>query len=234
MYRFPGPRAAPGLLSLEFPRLGRDASVQRMYWQLVLPPKEHVVEPPASFSGEFSWGWNGLFWGRKPLLEQRQLERWCGARELADVAGDANRYLFSTLGPVSRCEVRTAMRPLIVMGASGIALVLGLLLIYVPALRHPAVMLVGAVLVGGAAILYPEPALLLGQAASLGVVLTILAGLLQRGVVRHRVIPPQEVSSSIIERSSTQTHYRPPAAGGEPPTETTAAAVPAPASGPQP
>jgi hypothetical protein len=214
--------------------LGQDVSVQRTYWQLVLPPKEHVVVPPASLSGEFSWGWNGLFWGRIPLLEQRQLERWCGARELTDVAGNTNRYLFSTLGPVDGCELRTAMRPLIVMAASGAALVLGLLLIYVPGLRHPTILLVGAVGLGAAAAIYPEPALLLAQAASLGVVLTVLAGLFQGRAARRRVGPTREGSDVVLERSSTQTHRRPPSPADEPPTETAPAAVPVPSPGPAP
>jgi hypothetical protein len=126
------------------------------------------------------------------------------------------------------------MRPLIVMAASGAALVLGLLLIYVPGLRHPAILLVGAVGLGAAAAIYPEPALLLAQAASLGVVLTIVAGVFQGRAARRRVGPPREGSDAGLERSSTQTHRRPPSPADQAPTETAPAAVPVPSAGPSP
>jgi len=233
VYHFPTARPEPGLLALELPRLGRDAWVHRMYWQLVLPRKEHVILAPTSpagesFAGEYSWGWSGLFWGRKPLLGQAQLETWCGARHLADVSGESNCYLFSTLGTVGRCELYTAMRPRIVLLASGIALVVGLTLIYVPKTRHPAALLLGAVALGSAAVLEPEPVLLVAQAASLGVALSIVAGMLHRGVVRRRQpAVPREVSSSVVRSGSPPGYPPPPASDNETPTETIPATAPA-------
>lgn len=218
LYRFPAPRPDPGLLAMELPRLGREVAVHRFYWQLVLPRNEHVILAPDVFTSEFAWGWNGLFWGRQPLLEQPQLETWGAARHLTDVSGETNRYLFSALGTVSRCEVRTAMRPQIVLVASGIALVVGLLLIYIPPMRHPAMLLTGAVVLCSAAILYPEPVLLLAQAAGLGVVLSVLSAVLYRSLARRRqAIVPREMASSILERAST--HAAVHVAGGEAPTE---------------
>ncbi|MCR4414964.1 MAG: hypothetical protein NUV77_21305, partial [Thermoguttaceae bacterium] len=130
IYRFPAGRSDVGRMALELPHLGRDAWVHRTYWQLVLPPKEHVVVSPPTLTQEYRWGWNGFFWGRQALLDQPALEAWCGARRLTDVPEHTNRYLYSALGNLTRCEIYTARRPVIVLAASGAALVLGLLWLY--------------------------------------------------------------------------------------------------------
>ena len=97
-----------------------------------------------------------------------------------------NVYLFSSLGNVVQAEVRTAGRTWIVLLASGAALVAGLLLIYVPVSRHPATLLTMGMALLSAGLIAPEPTLLLAQAACLGLVLTLLAGMLERGAARRR------------------------------------------------
>ena len=71
---FSGAAASARRMRLEFPQLGPNAWVRRMYWQLILPANEHVTANPAGFTGEFTWDWEGYFWGRQPLLDQAQLE----------------------------------------------------------------------------------------------------------------------------------------------------------------
>ena len=82
LYHSEAERADFGPTSFELPRLAHDTWVHRTYWQLVLPRSEHVVWPPAEFAPEFVWGWNGMFWGRQPVMEQSQLETWAGAAAL--------------------------------------------------------------------------------------------------------------------------------------------------------
>ncbi len=228
IYRFPTGRSEPGLLAIELPRLGRDAWVHRTYWQLVLPPKEHVVMSPAPFTQEYRWGWNGFFWGRQALLDQSALEAWCGARRLTDLPEQTNRYLYSGMGTVARCEIRTARRPLIVLAASGLALVAGLLLIYARALRHPLCLATAAVALSWALIVHPELTLLGAQAAGLGIVLAAGAGLLQRGVNRQRRGAARETSSSILDRGSTRSVPPIPAPGNLESTEVAPAQLPNP------
>ncbi len=215
-YRFLGPRPPRGALDLEFPNLGHDVWVRRMYWQLVLPANEHLIADPSGFTGEFTWGWQGYYWGRQPLLDQTQLESWSGAAPRPPLPDRANVYLFSTLGNVEQAELRTASRTWIVLWASGAALVAGLLLIYVPASRHPAALLAVAIALLAAGLIAPEPTLLLGQGASLGLVLTLLAGLLERGVSgRRKILVQREPSSSLVEVASTHTAYRPSLAASQ-------------------
>lgn len=230
-YGFSDPRPEPGRLSLEFPRLGGEVWVQRIYWELVLPQDEHVIVGPEGLVPEHQWGWTGSFWGRKPLVEGGELEAWWGASRGTEVPKATSRYLFSSMGSVARCELRTANRWLIVLGASSVVLVAGLLLIYVPACRHPGALLAVAVLLGGAAVSYPGPALLALEAGSLGLALSLLAGLLYRALgPGRRAGLWREPASSVFDRNSTQTQYRPPTPGKPPSTQTVPAAISVPTS----
>jgi hypothetical protein len=163
------------------------------------------VVPPAGFTGEFTWGWSGAFWSRRPLLEQAELETWSGATQRTPVPKTTNAYLFSSIGDSPQCKFTTAGRSWIVLIASGVALVGGLLLIYVPVSRHPASLFTVAVLLACVGIIYPEPTLLIAQAATLGLALVLLACLLERGVARRRITILPDTASSILERESTQT-----------------------------
>lgn len=217
-------RPARGQMTLEVPSLGPDVWVRRLYWQLVLPSNEHVFVSPEGFTSEYTWDFNGYAWGRKPLLGESELADWVtGYNEAGNsVHPGANQYLFSSLGPVEKCELRTADRTWIVLCASGAALVLGLLLIYVPMSRHPATLLATAMILLCVGMLYPEPTLLVAQAASLGLALTLIAGLLQRSVARRRRgTIMTEASSSIMDTGSTQTQYPPPLSGGPISTQST-------------
>jgi hypothetical protein len=137
-------------------------------------------------------------------LEQGQLENWAGGRHAVDLPKESNRYLFSALGSVSRAELRTASRAWIVFLASGAALAAGLVLIYVPRSRHPAVLLIAAVALGGLLLLYPETTLLLAQAASVGLALTVIAVGLRAMITRRRRVVPRSSGRSPFDKSSTQ------------------------------
>jgi hypothetical protein len=214
-YQFPGARPMRGAMALEFPKFGPKTWIRRMYWQLVLPANEHLMANPAGFTSECTWGRHGYCWGRQPLLNQTQLESWVGVTKTPALPERDNVYLFSTLGRVEQVDVHTAGRTWIVLWASGVALVAGLLLIYVPVSRHPAALLAVGLALLAAGLIVPEPTLLLTQAASLGLVLTLMAGLLERGVARRRrrATIRKEPSSSLIELGSTRTPYRLPTAG---------------------
>ena len=214
-FQFARSRPERGAMALEIPRLGDGVWVQRMYWQLVFPLDEHMVGTPAGFTPEFRWGWTGTSWGRVALLQQPALEQWVGAPRLDEVPLRTNRYLFSSsMEPTGPFELRTVARASVVLWASGAALVVGLLWIYIPAVRHPAALFAAAVGLAAATAVYPEPTLLLLQAASLGVVLVLVAAALQRRVTRpRRGVPHSEPTSSVFDRGSTETQYRlaPPA-----------------------
>jgi len=228
-YNFREQRPAPGRLSIDLPRLGHNVWTRRLYWQLILPQNEHVMAVPAGFTSESTWQWAGGFFCRKALATDADLERWIGVSQGASIPEGSNCYLFGAFGNVERCELRTAGRAWIVLLASGAALVVGLLLIYVPASRHPATLLGAATVLLCLGLLYPQPVLLLSQAASLGLGLTILAGLLARSVARRRrTARLPEPSTALLETGSAGNQHQAPAPGSEGSTQSAPAIVPTP------
>lgn len=226
-YRFADRDASLGNSTLEAPRLTDDVWVRRFYWQVHLPPHEHLMFTPVGFVSESTWRFNGILFGRQPLRSQADLESWSGATsEAADVAG--NTYLFSSLGPVERLDLSTARRTWLVLGASLTALCLGLLMIYLPEARRALVLVLVAGLTS-LGLLYPEPVVLLLEAGSLGAALVLLAGLLERVVAGRRSrVPPRRGASSVVDhRGMVFEKASLAAAGAHSSTRTAAMAVPA-------
>ncbi len=210
-YHFTDPRPPRGAMNIEIPRLKSETWIRRTYLQLILPANEHLIAAPDGWTGEYAWSWQGGYWSRRQSIGQRTLESWAGAAPLAPETDAANRYLFSSFGKPPRVELRTAGRAWIVLWASGAALILGLLLIYVPAGRRPATLFVLGLALLAAGLIAPEPTLLLAQAAVLGLVLALLAGLLERGLIGRRPPPRKEPSSSRVELRTVGAITPPPA-----------------------
>jgi hypothetical protein len=199
-YHFPGQRPNRGAMKFEFAGLGDDAWIRRAYWQLLLPAEEHLVTSPRDLTGEFAWGWNKFYFGRQPVLNQADLDAWCGLSHpgSAPVPVGMNTYLFSSLGTFGPCEIVTAGRSTIVFLSSALALMAGLLLIYVRATRHPAVLLAAAVILAGVTATYPELALIAVQASAIGLGLSLLAALLRYLTASGRQPQTPEVSSAVM------------------------------------
>lgn len=224
-YNLPGGATANGL-SLELPKLGPGIVARRTYWQLILPRDEYLIAGPAELTPETFWKWQGFYWARQPLLQQPFLVDWIlDQRYLAAQEGAAsdqvtmtpapppdasNQYLFSSAQIEGPVRLRVASRSTLVLIGSGLILLSGLLLIYVPALRRPSLLFIAAVCVLTAALIYPEATLLWLQAALVGGALACLAALLERNVSRRRRREAliRGSSSSIVARSSTRTHAR--------------------------
>ena len=208
-------RPAQGKMQIELPRLAVSPSgvannvwVRRCYWQLILPSNEHVVTVPNDYTPEYRWDWNGLWWGRVPVLEQSDLEALLHATSEEPVPEAMSRYLFSKFGPVKSVELATASRTWIVAISSGIALMIGLLVIYVPILRRPLFGLLLAIAIVSVALVRPGASLLAAQAAGMGLVFSLLGAVLYRGVARRRRrTVRRDMASSVFDRGSTRAQF---------------------------
>jgi hypothetical protein len=201
--------------------------VRETFWQLVLPGDEYLLAWPAALSPETIWTMAGFYWGRRPTWEQADLETWSGLTEHSTpLAGGTNRYLFSTAQIDAPLVVRTAGRSSLVLAISGLVLGCGLAWIYLPVLRHPAVLLVASITVLAAAAVAPELTVIGLQASVLGIALTLFAGMLKRGNSSHGSRAAlRGASSSIVGRGSTKSHPRVAVAVTPTSTETAAVAV---------
>lgn len=171
-----------GRLALEAPVIQGAGATKRVYWQLVLPPDERLVGPPAAMTLEMHWRRLGLFFERCSSLEQEELEQWIGASRQEPLPASVPRYLFSGFGEAEAIVVAVAPRWGLVLVFSGVALCCGLLLIHVPRLRHPSLLfLLGVAALAGMAAA-PDSALVVAQASGLGLSLALLA-LALKGVV---------------------------------------------------
>ena len=83
------------------PQIDATTELSQVYWQIVLPADEHIVDSPGQLVSASQWQWLGAFWGRHPVMSQTDLEKWVGATTQIAPAADENQYLFTGLLPVS-------------------------------------------------------------------------------------------------------------------------------------
>jgi hypothetical protein len=241
-YRFVGGgRAASTLVA---PTLVAPHWIGQFYWQVVTPPYEHLLFAPAHYDEELRWVWADFYWSRRPTLDSAELESWLRAESAGEMprllreaqhaargrmssTAAMNHYLFSTAGSIEPLAISTIGRARLVLLASLPLLVCGLVLIYFPAARHPAALFGFAVLVAAASFLAPQSALVVAQAAVLGLALAGVAALLARMLPRRPVatISVRGSSQAIRERSVTELYHRVPA-GPSPPSTATDPLVP--------
>jgi hypothetical protein len=185
------------------PQIEGSTTLSQVYWHIVLPGDEHIVHWPQQLASAGQWQWLGTFWGRRPLRSQAELEAWVGAAEQPAPVGGQSEYLFTGLLPVASIEVATMPRWLIVLAASAIVLALAAAWVYVPAARRNWVVAFIAVVIAAAAVTHPTAALLLSQAAAIGLVLAIVSMILTRVFARPARAPVAPVASPSTQRLAT-------------------------------
>ena len=216
-YQFENATGQTGLVDVEMPRMPSGIWIKRMYWQLVLPGDQHLIGSPAQLTPEFTWNWNGWGWSRRDVWQQTDLEDWIGATRQDPLPQATNRYLFSITGNPASFAARTAARWQIVFTASAIVLVVGLLLLQIPAIRKPWVLFAAGVILLALSAWLPDAAVLFSQAAALGMVLLVMAVVMQRLIAKRRMptVPPvARTESSIFQRSSSPMRVRPMSLAG--------------------
>lgn len=200
-YLIPESREGGWLRRVSLPRFPDGTWVQKMYWQLVLSPDEHLLSAPASTTAEYLWSRSGWTWQRQSLLDERALATWLGISEEESLApAAAQRYLLSVSKTGDTYLLPIVPRAALVLLAAGGILCLGLVWIYIRQVRRPVVVFAAAIVLVALCLLFPEPAIVLCQAATLGLVLIVLVALMRRW---FGIAPPVMVRGAA---TSTQGH----------------------------
>jgi hypothetical protein len=185
------------------PRIDGTTELSQVYWQIVLPGDAHIVRSPGQLASASQWQWLGSFWGQRPVMSQGDLEAWVDASsQIAPTAGDS-QYLFTGLLPISTIELVTAPRWLIVLIASSLALAMFAGWFYLPVAARSWVLAALVFVIGASAIAYPTAALLIAEAAAIGLVLGPLSMLLSRFVSGPRRRPAPSVMAASSQRMIT-------------------------------
>ena len=210
-YSHKGGRPNVGRCSLELPQIVDASWTKRMFWQLVLPKDEHLVFGPSNLTPELMWSWEGFYWGRQSNRTQWDLETVTDATHQAELPSSTNQYVFSSFDSINEVHVTTAGRRGIMLAVSIVTLVIGLLIIYFPVLRHPASLFVLALGLVSIAAFYPELAAQTAQVASLGIVFAMVVQLLRWTFERPREgrAMIRGTSRSTYEAATTETMAAP-------------------------
>jgi hypothetical protein len=184
------------------PQLLGAKSLSQVYWQIVLPGDVHIIRSPSRMAPSGEWQWLGSFWGRRPRMQQVDLETWAEASHQMAPTNEHNQYLYTAISPAVSIELVSGPRWLIVLAASSVVLAAGLIWIYVPASRSRWVVAGLACVLAALAVAYPVPAIFLAQASVLGVVVALLAMVLTRLTARPALVP--------ISVSTGSSRYSPP------------------------
>jgi hypothetical protein len=203
-YRLPAELRQGQPLQFAFAEVEGGVWIQRVYWQLVLPSRWHLLVGPSDWLGEYRLDFVGGVFVRRPILQEDELAEWVGAPQIHAVPQGAEVYLFSRCDSVVPVRVVLIQRPTAVFATSAVILIAGLAVIYLPVLRHPAMLLLVAVMVGAGSAVDPVSTVLLGQAGLLGFILVGLAA-----VLRRKFQQPARVSQEVLAVGSTEAELAP-------------------------
>lgn len=251
-YPYDAARTPLTALAAQPPQIEGAPWVPQLYWQVVTPPHEVSLNTPVGLLPEFDWHWRGLGWSPASRLDQLALEDWAGASHQTAVPEGMNQYLFSGFG-ASDGELRLGDRRMWFVLGAGAVLLLGLLLVYVPVLRHPGLVAVAAAVVIGIWMYDPTLALVAAQGMAAGLILAALSFALDAWLVRPRTEQTSQASHDSrqrepradsrarelrtteavpsISRDSSRTPSLHPAAGPLPPATAAAGSSIVPAAG---
>lgn len=197
-----------GRMTVDLPRMMGDVQIKNpVFWQLVLPRREHLLNVPSACMPAFEWKWSGFGFHREPLLSDAELMRLTGQDGVSGRAATVNGtsqahvYLMRTRDLSSEISFVAVSRTWLVLIGAGVTLAIGMLLIYVPVVRNAAVGFAGAVVLVALGLLYPEPVLIFSQLASLGLLLFLLSVVLRVVTTLRR---RRRQAPIIISRSSSR------------------------------
>jgi hypothetical protein len=216
---------------LVVPSFAATVWVAQTIWVVGLPQDQHLFTTPQDFAAQFHWQRSVLLWSRNPNFGydhvgrvlshaaplKDELSAW---DSLSSNQASSNVYPLSCFGPAQPLVFWSMSRSLVVGYGAGLALLLGFLLIRIPATRHVMTFLVVGFAMALTALWFSEPVKILLQPAILGGGMAVIAALIDRVGHRGRQMPlvPLSSPSDFYAASSSFVQAAGMAAGADAPT----------------
>lgn len=194
-------------LQLVTPQFANTVWVAQTIWQVVLPADQHLLTTPRDYATQFHWQRSLLLWSRQPNFGYDRIDRvlddaapskndsalW--EASLTGGSADHNVYPVSCFGPPQPLVFWSMSRSAVVGCGAGLALLLGFVLIRIPATRHVLTFLVVGFVMSLTALWFAEPVKVLLQPAILGAAMAVIAALIDRVGRRQPQTPMVTLSS---------------------------------------
>lgn len=159
----------------------KGTTIRRCYRQIILPEYTHLRRVPKGWMPEdYDLTRSGLFIKRRAAMGTNELANWVGTPDYEVPPKNTNVYLLGSFNPPVSVRLALISRAAIFFLGSGIALLLGILYIYVPRIRNIETFAIPIILSLSAILIRPSVVLLFLQTAAAGVILTLLVFLLRR------------------------------------------------------
>ncbi len=194
-------------LQLVTPQFASTVWVAQTIWQVVLPADQHLLTTPRDYATQFHWQRSLLLWSRQPNFGYDRIDRVLNEAapnksdsllwesSLAGGSAEHNVYPVSCFGPPQPLVFWSMSRSAVVGCGAGLALLLGFVLIRIPATRHVLTFLVVGFVMSLAALWFAEPVKVLLQPAVLGAAMAVIAALIDRVGRRQPQTPMVTLSS---------------------------------------
>jgi hypothetical protein len=187
------------------PKFASTVWIAQAIWQVVLPSNQHLLTTPRDYATQFHWQRSFLLWTRQPNFGYDRIERVLqeaspNRNDFASLssfsANDSGSvYPLSCFGPPQPLVFWTMSRSAVVGCGAGLALLLGFILIRMPATRHVLTFLVVGFLMSLTALWFSEPVKVLLQPAILGAAMAVVAAIIDRIGRREPQTPLVALSS---------------------------------------
>ncbi len=199
--------------NLSAPQFPSNVRIAQTIWEVVLPFNQYLLTNPRELTPQYYWRRNGFFFSRVLNPAYKNLIGWVfsNTQSVADEIVDrpkGNAYQFGCFGPTGTLGFRSMNQQLIVILGSGLALIVGFVLLKLPATRHVLTFLSLGFVVAIVSLWYAESVQLLVQPALLGLILAVVAAFIDNLFKRRRTAAVVQLASpsDLVAPSSLVDH----------------------------
>jgi hypothetical protein len=196
-------RGAIGRVRFEFPRFAAGTFIDQLIWKVTLPDTDVLFSSPPGMTRLFEWQRKGILW-RRVLSPSFATALKNAGFQIPETDTVGEGYAFRQIGAPASLVIWTIDRSLVILIGAGVTLILGFAFWTIRSLQNVVVLLLIAFLISLAGLWFPEAIQVLLQPALIGVVMAMLATVVDGRTRRRRYrAPARESSIQAVPRSQS-------------------------------